>query len=71
MAVTTPHLNTEVEYNLSRLLAGDIADHIISQNTKYELNKESISDIKNNFKKGKSEAENTNLRKIRESLSKD
>ena len=33
MAVTTPHLNTEAEYNPASLLTGDIIDCIISQNT--------------------------------------
>ena len=31
MLVTAPHLNTESEYNILRLLTGDM-DHIISQN---------------------------------------
>ena len=31
MAVTISHLNTEAEYNPSRLLTGDIVDRIISQ----------------------------------------
>ena len=53
LAVTTPHLNTKVEYNASRLLAKDIVDHIISQNTKYKPNKERISEIKNSIKKGR------------------
>ena len=71
MAVTTPHLNTDTEYNVSRLLTKDIVDHIISRNTEYKPNKERISEIKNNIKKGRTEAQNTNLSRIRENMSKD
>ena len=71
MAVTAPHLNTEAEYNASSLLTGDIVDHIINQNTKNESNKKRHSEIINNIKKGTNEAENTNLRIIREKISKD
>ena len=39
-------------------------DHIISQNTEYKPNKERISETKNNIKKGRTESENTNLRKL-------
>ena len=46
MAVTTPHLNTEVEYNASRLLSKDIVDRIVSQDTEYKPNKGRISEIK-------------------------
>ena len=67
MAVTTPHLNTEAEYNASRLLT---KDHIISQDTEHKPNKEQISEIKNNIKKEKNKAENTNLSRIRENMSK-
>ena len=31
MAVITPHLNTETEYNASRLLTKDIVDHVITK----------------------------------------
>ena len=31
MAVTTPHFNTETEYNASRLLTKDIVDHVITK----------------------------------------
>ena len=34
-------------------------------------NKERISETKNNIKKGRTESENTNLRKIRENMSKE
>ena len=68
MVVPTPHLNTEAEYITSGLLTEDIVDHIISQNTKYKPNKERISEIKNNIKKGRTEAENANLSKIRENI---
>ena len=44
MVVTTPHLNTEAEYNASRLLTKDIMDPIISQNTEYKPSKERISE---------------------------
>ena len=44
IAVTTPHLNTEAEYNASRLLTKDIMDPIISQNTEYKPSKERISE---------------------------
>ena len=70
MAATTPHLNTETEYNASRLLTKKIVDHIISQNTEDKPNKERISEIKNNIKKGRTETENTNLIRIRENMSK-
>ena len=40
MAVTTPYLNAEAEYNGSMLLSGDIVDHSISQNTEYKPNKD-------------------------------
>ena len=33
MAVTIPYLNTEVDYNTSRLLIKDIVYHIIHQDT--------------------------------------
>ena len=46
MAVTTHHLDTEAEYNASRLLTKDIVDHIISQDTEFKPNKERISEIK-------------------------
>ena len=39
MAVTTPYLNTEAEYNASRLLTKVIVDLIISQDTEYKSNK--------------------------------
>ena len=46
MAVTTAHLNPEVEYKASRLLTQDILDHIISQNTECKPNKrENISKV--------------------------
>ena len=69
MAVTNPHLNTEAECNASRLLTKDIVDHIISQNTECKPNKERISEIKSNIKKRRSEAESTNLSRIRENMS--
>ena len=71
MAVTTLHLNIETEYNASTLLTGDIVDHIIIQNTEYKPNKERISKIKNNIKKERTEAEDTNLSRIRENICKD
>ena len=71
IAVTTLHLKTGAKYNASRLLTKDIVDHIISQNTEYKPNKERISETKNNIKKGRTESENTNLRKIRENMSKE
>ena len=71
MAVTTLYLNTEAECNASRLLSGDIGDHIISQNAEYKSKKERIFEIKNNIKKGRTKAENTNLSRIRENMSKD
>ena len=70
MALTTPHLNTYTEYNASRLFTKDIVYHMINQNTEYKLNKERISKIKNNIKKGRTEAENSNLSLIRENMSK-
>ena len=70
IAVTTPHLDTESEYKASRLLNKDIVD-IISQSTDYKSNKERISEIKNNIKKGRTKAENTNLSRIRENMSTD
>ena len=70
MAVTTPHLDKEAEYNASRLLTKDIMDYIISQNTEYKRNKQRISRIKNNVKKGRTEAENSNLSRISENMSK-
>ena len=45
-------------------------DHIISQNSINPIKKESL-EIKNNIKRGRSEAENTNLSRIRENISKD
>ena len=69
MVVTAPHLNTESEYNILRLLTGDM-DHIISQNSINPIKKESL-EIKNNIKRGRSEAESTNLSRIRENISKD
>ena len=71
MAVTTPHLNTESEYKVSRLLTKDIVDNIISQSKDYKPNKQRISEIKSNIKKGKSEAENASLSRIRENMSTD
>ena len=69
MVVTAPYLNTESEYNILSLLTGDM-DHIISQNSINPIKKESL-EIKNNIKRGRSEAENTNLSRIRENISKD
>ena len=46
-------------------------NHIISQNTKCKPITERISEIENNIKKGRTEAENTNLSRIRENMSKD
>ena len=69
MVVTAPHLNTESEYNILSLLTGDM-DHIISQNSINPIKKESL-EIKNSIKRGRSEAENTNLSRIRENISKD
>ena len=46
-------------------------NHIISQNTKCKPNTERISEIKNNIKKGRTEAENKNLSRIRDNMSKD
>ena len=69
MVVTAPHLNTESEYNILSLLTGDM-DHIISQNSINPIKKESL-EIKNNIKRGRSEAESTNLSRIRENISKD
>ena len=46
-------------------------DNIISQSKDYKPNKERISEIKNNIKKGRTEAENTNLSRIRENMSTD
>ena len=71
MAVTTPHLNTESEYKVSRLLTKDIVDNIISQSKDYKPNKQRISEIKSNIKKGRSEAENASLSRIRENMSTD
>ena len=45
--------------------------NIISQSKDYKPNKERISEIKNNIKKGRTEAENTNLSGIRENISTD
>ena len=70
MAVTTPNLNTESEYKSSRLLTTDIVDNIISQSTDYKPYKERISEIKN-IKKWRTEAENTNLSRIRRNMSTD
>ena len=53
MAVITPHLSTEAEYNAPRLLTKDIVDHIISQNIEHKPN---ISEIRSNMKKGRTEA---------------
>ena len=69
MAITTPYLNTEAEYIASKLLTEDIVDHI-SQNIEHKTNKERISEIKNNIKKERSKAENTDLSRIRENMSK-
>ena len=71
MTVTTPYLKTEAEYNASRLLPQDIVEHIISQSTAYKPNKERISEIKNNIKKGRIETENTNLSRVKQNMSKD
>ena len=71
MAVTNPHLNTEAEDNASRLLTGDAVDHTISQNTENKTYKERISGIKNNIKKGRTEAGNTNQSRFTENISKD
>ena len=49
----------------------DIVDNIINQSTDYKPNKERISEFKNNIKKGRTKAENENLRRIRESMSTD
>ena len=53
------------------MLTKDIVDQIIRQNTGYKPNKERISEIKNNIKKERSKAENTNISRIRENMSKD
>ena len=66
MAVTTPHFNTETEYNAYRLLAKDIADHIISEDTEYKSKKERMFDIKNDIKQERTKAENSNLSRVRE-----
>ena len=71
MAVTTPHLNTEVEDNVSRLLIEDVVDHTISQNAEYKANKEKVSGIKSNIKTGRTEAGNTDLSRDIENMSKD
>ena len=46
-------------------------DHIISKNKERKTNKERLSKIKNNIRKGTTETENTNLSRIRENMSKD
>ena len=46
-------------------------DHIISKNKEHKPNKERLSKIKNKIWKGATEAENTNLSRIRENMSKD
>ena len=71
IAVTTLHLKTGAKYNAPRLLTKDIVDQIISQNTEYKHNKERISEIKNHIKKGRTESENINLRRIRDNMSKE
>lgn len=71
MAVAIPHLNTDSECNASRLLSADILDHIIGHNIETQPKKEGISEIKDNINKGRAEAENNKLSKIRENLSKD
>ena len=71
MAVTTPHLNTEVEDNVSRLLIEDVVDHTISQNAEYKANKEKVSGIKSSIKTGRTEAGNTDLSRDIENMSKD
>ena len=53
------------------LLTKDILDNIVSQSTDYKPNKQKISEIKNIIKKGRTKAENTNLSRIRESMSTD
>ena len=46
MAVTTPHFNTEAEYNAPSFLTGDIVYHIINQKAEYKPNRERTSEIK-------------------------
>ena len=71
IAVTTPHLNTEDEDNVSRLLTEDVVDHTISQNAEYKANKEKVSGIKSSIKTGRTEAGNTDLSRNIENMSKD
>ena len=71
IAVTTPHLNTEDEDNVSRLLTEDVVDHTISQNVEYKANKEKVSGIKSSIKTGRTEAGNTDLSRNIENMSKD
>ena len=59
------------EYKASRFLTKDMVDHIISQNIDSKPNKERTSEIKCNIKKGRTGAENNNLSRIRENISKD
>lgn len=51
------------------MLTGDIADHIC-QIKGYQPNKKKIFEIKNNINIGRTEAQNTNPRKIRETVPK-
>ena len=71
IAVTTPHLNTEDEDNVSRLLTEDVVDHTISQNAEYKANKEKVSGIKSSIKTGRTEAGNTDLSRNIKNMSKD
>ena len=70
MAVTISYLNTEAEYNASKLLLKNIVDQIINQNTEYKSNKIWISEIKNDIKKGRTKVENTIPSRIRDIMSK-
>ena len=51
------------------MLTGDIVDHIC-QITGYQTNKKRVFEIKNNINIGRTEAQNTNLRKIRKTVPK-
>ena len=67
-AVTIPHLNSGRIQQI-KMLTGDIVDHIC-QITGYQPNKKRVFEIKNNINIGRTEAQNTNLRKIRKTVPK-
>ena len=71
LALNFPHFNTEAEYNASRTLTEELIEHVVSQNTDYNPNRERTSKIKSDIKKRRTEFEHNNLGRIRENMSRE